>query len=612
VAHDLALQEVIAAAPIQSEPGVIAVLSDIVQVPPEFQAQVRSFVSNVAVVDSITTAIRLRSAHAQWTFVTREGDALSQDGILTGGTAESVQSGVIQRRREIKDLTVRRDEASGKLALAQATLTKLEQALKTLIQELESARKKNNEQEMRVMSLRKDLERAENEERNARQAVERSDLEVNRLQMQVQRTDQDIEAIQSRLEEIRAEKARMDGEVQVADETLKSDRAGIDGLQREVTDLQVRLAQKSQELQGLQSQLETLKKSADEVAEQLARMSSEKEKSGEVLSTHQVLVESKKIELEKRIAEVNECKQRVALARDGYEKLNSDVRQYESAASAQMSNLNEIRQGKTESQIRLEQLRTKEQVLSNQIYERYMLQLSETAEAYREREADVEALDIEVQELKAKLAKIGDVNLSSIKEYDDLIQRYEFLNQQYKDLVESKEQLRRVIDRINRVCSKRFKETFVLVNERFSKVFPVLFGGGEAQLTLIEDPEKDEMGIDIVARPPGKKLQNVSLLSGGEKALTAVSLIFSIFLVKPSPFCLLDEVDAPLDDANVARFNDLVKEMAKRSQIIVVTHNKHTMKVNNILYGVTMEEKGVSKMVSVNLVEAEQVIALGS
>jgi chromosome segregation protein len=325
-----------------------------------------------------------------------------------------------------------------------------------------------------------------------------------------------------------------------------------------------------------------------------------------------VLVESKKIELEKRIAEVNECKQRVALARDGYEKLNSDVRQYESAASAQMSNLNEIRQGKTESQIRLEQLRTKEQVLSNQIYERYMLQLSETAEAYREREADVEALDIEVQELKAKLAKIGDVNLSSIKEYDDLIQRYEFLNQQYKDLVESKEQLRRVIDRINRVCSKRFKETFVLVNERFSKVFPVLFGGGEAQLTLIEDPEKDEMGIDIVARPPGKKLQNVSLLSGGEKALTAVSLIFSIFLVKPSPFCLLDEVDAPLDDANVARFNDLVKEMAKRSQIIVVTHNKHTMKVNNILYGVTMEEKGVSKMVSVNLVEAEQVIALGS
>ncbi|MCB1733509.1 MAG: AAA family ATPase, partial [Halieaceae bacterium] len=134
-------------------------------------------------------------------------------------------------------------------------------------------------------------------------------------------------------------------------------------------------------------------------------------------------------------------------------------------------------------------------------------------------------------------------------------------------------------------------------------------GGGEARLILIEDPEKGEMGIDIVAKPPGKKSQNVSLLSGGEKALTAVSLIFAIFLVKPSPFCLLDEVDAPLDDANVFRFNDLVKEMAKRSQIIIVTHNKHTMRVNEKLYGVTQEEKGVSKMVSVNLEEAEKSVA---
>jgi chromosome segregation protein len=158
-----------------------------------------------------------------------------------------------------------------------------------------------------------------------------------------------------------------------------------------------------------------------------------------------------------------------------------------------------------------------------------------------------------------------------------------------------------VIERINRICVKRFRDTFDQINERFQKVFPVLFGGGEARLILIEDAETQEQGIDIIAKPPGKKMQNVTLLSGGEKALTAVALIFSIFLVKPSPFCLLDEVDAPLDDANVVRFNDLVREMAKRSQIIVVTHNKHTMRINNKLYGVTMEDKGVSKMVSVQL-----------
>jgi len=168
-------------------------------------------------------------------------------------------------------------------------------------------------------------------------------------------------------------------------------------------------------------------------------------------------------------------------------------------------------------------------------------------------------------------------------------------------LTEAKEQLRKVIDRINRICSKRFKETFDLVNDRFTRVFPVLFGGGEAWLELVEETEKNEAGIEIIARPPGKKTQNVSLMSGGEKALTAVALVFSIFLVKPSPYCLLDEVDAPLDDANVFRFNDLVREMAKRSQIIVVTHNKHTMEVAKKLYGVTMQERGVSTMVSVSL-----------
>jgi chromosome segregation protein len=162
--------------------------------------------------------------------------------------------------------------------------------------------------------------------------------------------------------------------------------------------------------------------------------------------------------------------------------------------------------------------------------------------------------------------------------------------------------LRKVIDRINRICNRRFRETYEAVNERFKKVFPVLFGGGEAELMLVENAENPgEPGIEIMARPPGKKLQSVTLLSGGEKALTAVSLIFAIFLFKPSPFCLLDEVDAPLDDANVYRFNDLVKEMAKRSQVILVTHNKHTMEINNTLYGVTMEDPGVSKMVAVQL-----------
>ncbi len=297
-------------------------------------------------------------------------------------------------------------------------------------------------------------------------------------------------------------------------------------------------------------------------------------------------------------------------ARDEFEGLNTNTRAVESELSQTMHDLNLVRARMSEAQIKLEQCQMKEKYLVDQIQERYMLDLNQVAREQRDLPGDLEQYTKDIEELKDKIKRIGEVNLSAIQEFDDVTKRYAFLTQQHQDLTDAKENLRKVIDRINRICSRRFKETFEQVNERFTRVFPVLFGGGEAQLVLVEGPEMDEAGIDIVARPPGKKMQNVTLLSGGEKALTAVSLIFSIFLVKPSPFCLLDEVDAPLDDANVFRFNDLVREMAKRSQIIVVTHNKHTMKENNKLYGVTMQEKGVSKMVSVSLTDAEKMAAL--
>lgn len=161
--------------------------------------------------------------------------------------------------------------------------------------------------------------------------------------------------------------------------------------------------------------------------------------------------------------------------------------------------------------------------------------------------------------------------------------------------------LQKAIDHIDHKSKTRFKEAFFEINERFKKVFPIIFGGGNARLEVVGELESTECGIDIIAQPPGKKMQNINLMSGGEKALTAVSLIFSVFLVKPAPFCLLDEVDAPLDDANVGRFNELLREMSEESQFILITHNKKTMELNDTLYGVTMEEPGISKAVSVQL-----------
>jgi chromosome segregation protein len=351
-----------------------------------------------------------------------------------------------------------------------------------------------------------------------------------------------------------------------------------------------------------------LSKSLHDLKEQLGRMTEETTKNIEVMSLNQVRLEESKVQLEKYMAQAEESERTLSEVRNGFEVESAKARQLEEQANILRREQSQLQMTMNEAKLQLEQARLKEDYLITQIRERYMLDLGSIYTQHLEREGDLVQGEVELADLRDKLGKIGEVNLSAIEEYDEITKRYEFLSQQQTDLLEAKEQLRRVIDRINRICSKRFRETFEQVNERFQKVFPVLFGGGEAKLILIESEEGDE-GIDMIARPPGKKLQSVTLLSGGEKALSSVALIFAIFLVKPSPFCLLDEVDAPLDDANVARFNDLVKEMAKRSQIIVVTHNKYTMEINEKLYGVTMQEKGVSKMVSVSLSDARNVVA---
>jgi len=203
--------------------------------------------------------------------------------------------------------------------------------------------------------------------------------------------------------------------------------------------------------------------------------------------------------------------------------------------------------------------------------------------------------------LKAKIDRLGPVNMMAIEQFDELETRHAFLTTQRKDLVDSIAQTAEAIKRIDETSKARFAEAFAAIQENFQVTFSTLFGGGRAGLTLLDEHDPLESGIDIVASPPGKRLQSVQLLSGGEKALTAIALMFAIFKYKPSPFCLLDEIDAPLDDANVGRFVEMLRGMLDRTQFILITHNRRTMEIANRLYGVTMEEPGVSKLISVQL-----------
>ncbi|MDE2230635.1 MAG: AAA family ATPase [Candidatus Omnitrophica bacterium] len=224
----------------------------------------------------------------------------------------------------------------------------------------------------------------------------------------------------------------------------------------------------------------------------------------------------------------------------------------------------------------------------------------------------IEDLSAEIDRLKKRCESYGAVNLVAIEEFEELKGRHEFLTKQQSDLLEAREQLMATIQKINRTTRQMFTETFEKVNEEFKVHFRMLFGGGEAQLVLLDPENALECGIDIVARPPGKKLQNISLLSGGEKSLTAIALVFAVFKVKPSPFCVLDEIDAALDESNVGRFAQMLKEFAKIAQFIVITHNKNTMNAASIMYGVTMQERGVSRIVSVKLEEHKAAPPQGS
>lgn len=584
-------------------PGVLGLLKDIVISNEKYSGKVSEILDGVAVVDSIRTALQLRPEYKGWTFVTQDGDTLSADGVLTGGSKDSAESGVLKRRREIKELTDKKNEWAGKLALASAALKKTEEQLNNVVTDFEGAQRRRLEQEIKVAEQRKDLERAENEFNQAQNAVEKQDKEVRRLADQREQFNQKMTELESRLLAIRQQKAELEISVNDLTSEYMSMKDGFEAQQSEVMALQVRSASKSQEYSGVLRQQEMVQKQVSDLQLQLSRMSEEAEGYSSQMFDGQYALEQAKIDFERMLSEVESKRVEMAQVKNQFEIETAHIRELEEKTLILQRERNNRLAKMTDAQLKLEQAKMKEQYLIDQVREKYMLNLPDVVEKYADRTGDPADADLELKDLREKLSKIGEVNLSAISEFSETQERYNFLTQQHTDLTDAKDQLRKVIERINKICAKRFKETFDLVNDRFQKVFPVLFGGGEAMLQLIEDEEKGEMGIEIIAKPPGKKMQNVTLMSGGEKALTAVALVFSIFLVKPSPYCLLDEVDAPLDDANVFRFNDLVKEMAKRSQIIVVTHNKHTMEVAQKLYGVTMQERGVSTMVSVSLAD---------
>jgi chromosome segregation protein len=589
--------------PEPSHPGFVAACLDVVRYDPAYEPLVRLLLGDALIVQDLRSALEIwQTSPRKRTLATLDGEVLDPWGVVTGGPLEGEGHGALQRRREVQELqeTVRTFEAEFSLAqerhrTLQARLIQLEAALKTLDRD-------GHEKELALREEEKDLARVGEELQRLSERRDQLDLERSQLEEALDGLAREEEEHRLGAATAEAERARAEERAREAAQRLEATRARADALAAQVLDLKVKVAADAERRESIGAALRRIEEALDEVEQRRSRLFSGLSEANGRAAELRARLEGSRGELGRLEADLAAVRDELARARAAHEAAQAAMRGRESESRELRGVLEEVRQESAEAALTAREQALELSHLEDQTRERCQAELRWEVGRFHLEAPPGEAERERLEEKKAQAERMGAINLTAIEEYDELARRHAFLVEQKADLERSLADLRQAIVKINRASRERFRETFDRVNEKFQQVFPRLFSGGRAGLVLTQDDGGEaEAGVEIFAQPPGKKLQSVNLLSGGEKALTAVALIFAIFLIKPTPFCLLDEVDAPLDDANVGRYNELVREMAKASQFILVTHNKRTMEMVDTLYGVTMEEPGVSKLVSVRL-----------
>lgn len=578
------------------DPVLAPPLADVIRVKEPYQDLVASLLRRIFVVDTLERAAAIwRSSRFNGTLVTKEGDLLDPSGIMTGGSARP-SGGLISRKREVRELEERLPKAREAGARAEAGFTERKKALLSARARLDEAGQAFHEKELEIVTLERTVERLAAEQESIARAIQARE-EDTRAAERLGGELVEVTASQRSLEE-----SRSAGESNVT--ALRERRTALlsdlEGARQEATDLKVETAGLLERGQALEqevarlgqttvdseSRIQALQNEVDEAAARALEIEGTLREAHEGLARLMTQHAERDNTLGKDRGGLNTYTGRLAT-------IEAHIQELRHAQQARGEEISKLQLAHTEIELRL-------QHLSENILEKYHARL-EDLEVDESETLDHEAREERRMELRAQLERLGEVSLGAIEEYQELSERYRFLTEQSEDLKRTIESLQSAIQKINRTSRKLFMETFNLVSAKFEETFPRLFNGGKAKLSLTEGEDVLEAGVEIAAQPPGKRLQNVTLLSGGEKTLTAVSLLFAIFQVKPSPFFLLDEVDAALDDANVGRFNTLLREMTAHSQFLLITHNKATIELADTLYGITMEDPGISKVVSVKL-----------
>ena len=591
---------------LQGKSGCFGLASELVDYDKKIDNVVSNLLGSTVIVDTLFTAVNLaKSTGYAFRIVTLDGDVVNPQGSLTGGSKKAESSNLIGREREIETLGIE--------------IIKLEKRISEIDKEIKESSSSYEEQKRSIEELSSkksalEVDIASEKEKYNKFSTIVSEVEDNYkvAEMEAETVRNKIKLISEELERSEKIESALSGNKVDADELIKEKREKFEKLRAErdrinnnILTVKVEIAEARTKVASVKSDIERIDNDLGRYKLNIVNLDEQIAKNNEFISSCENMIKeklasapssAKKTELEEQIKKRGEVEASKV-------KLSDAIKELDNKKSAIMDELAGLRDKKFREEMNLSKVDTELEQMQERIYEEYSLSYS-TCLDLRRADFDIEVAMPEISKLKKDINALGYVNVNAIEDCKALLDRYDDLNGQAQDLEKAQDDLNKIIKDLSGIMIEKFNNELSRINESFKLTFRELFGGGTAKLALSDENDPLESGVEIFAQPPGKKIQNMTLLSGGEKSLTAMAVIFAILRIKPLPFCLFDEVEAALDDSNVEIVDKYLKKLSTDTQFILITHKKPTMEYANALYGVTMEEKGVSKIVSVLLSDA--------
>lgn len=584
---------------ILDEVGVIGTAYELIGFDEIYRQIVENLLGRTIIVENIERAVLLAKKYKhQYKMVTLDGDILNPGGAMTGGSRQKKAAHIFSRSREIRSLREKSENGKGVVDALRKKFILSQEDIADIEEQIVEKRLELQKMTVTMNSSHGDIEKTNHDFKESKERLQLIVLEENQLKEQLSRAEKDIQLSkdalalsESKIEEVNAELLKFQ-------DSLTGEKGKRDTLMEEITGIRITISKNSQSISNIGETISRLNtenqnllqqiKEADEKVTFFVKSSEIKENQKIKLQEESRTLDNKVIILQETYEKTAKEKIRITQESEAMEQRGTEVRESVQQMENELFRLETKREKIEEEKIRI----------TSQMWEEYEMtyRMAQEYTAGRQNHGGSRS----VKEIRADIRTLGDVNVAAIEQFKEVKERYGFLTQQREDIIEAEEKLKGIIEELSMLMEKQFREQFQVISQNFSRVFQEMFGGGKAYLRLLDTERVLESPIEIVAQPPGKNLQNMQLLSGGERALTAIAILFSILHMKPSPFCILDEIEAALDDANVSRFAQYLKKFAKETQFIVITHRKGTMEYADVMYGVTMQEKGVSKLISVD------------